>query len=209
MTDKDLNSMLGNIDIYLLDQILKGRFDNGMKILDAGCGEGRNLIYFIREGFNVYGIDGNPLAIKYLQTVARSINKSIPEENFITGDLRDIQFSDEYFDVVLSSAVLHFSEGKSDFQKMFSELIRVLKPGGILFLRMCTMVGLNDLEHVSKGNYKLPDGTIRYLLTEEILEGLVEKYFLQYLEPFKSVVVHGRRSMATLVLKKAQTLDFS
>ncbi len=202
MSVKDLNSMLGNIDIYLLDQILKGRFDSGMKILDAGCGEGRNLIYFMREGFTVNGIDENPLAIKYLQTVARSINKSIPEENFITGDLRDVQFPDEYFDVVLSSAVLHFSEGESDFQMMFSELIRVLKPGGILFLRMCTKVGLKNLEYVSKGTYKLPDGTIRYILTEEILEGLVEKYSLQYLEPFKSVVVHGQRSMATLVLKK-------
>ncbi len=204
MTVEELNSKLGNIDIYLLDQILKGRFDKGMKILDAGCGEGRNLIYFMRECFTVYGIDENPLAIKYLQTLARSINKSIPEENFITGDLRDIQFPDEYFDVVLSSAVLHFSEGKSDFQKMFSELMRVLKQGGILFLRMCTEVGMNNMEHVSEGTYKLPDGTIRYILTEETLGFLIKKYSLRYLEPFKSVVVHGQRSMATLVLEKAQ-----
>jgi len=156
----------------------------------------------MREGFTVYGIDENHLAIKYLKTVARSINKSIPDENFQFGDLRDIQFSDEYFDVVLSSAVLHFSQGKNDFQKMFSELMRVLKPGGILFLRMCTEVGMNNMEHVSEGTYKLPDGTIRYILTEEILGFLMEKYSLRYLEPFKSVVVHGRRSMATLVVEK-------
>jgi len=207
MTVEELNSKLGNIDIYLLDQVLKGRFDKGMKILDAGCGEGRNLIYFMREGFSVYGIDENPLAIKYLHTLARTINKSIPVENFQIGDLRDIQFPDEYFAVVISSAVLHFSEGKSDFLKMFSELMRVLKPGGIFFLRMCTDVGMNKMVHVSEGTYKLPDGTIRYILTEEILEVLIDKYSLRYLEPFKSVVVHGQRSMATLVLEKAQKPD--
>jgi len=207
MTVEELNSKLGNIDIYLLDQILKGRFDKGMKILDAGCGEGRNLIYFMREGFTVYGIDENPVAIKYLHTLARTINKSIPVENFQPGDLRDIQFPDENFEVVISSAVLHFSEGKNDFQKMFSELMRVLKPGGILFLRMCTDVGMNKMVYVSEGTFKLPDGTIRYILTEEILGLLIEKYSLQYLEPFKSVVVHEQRSMATLVLEKAQKPD--
>ena len=207
MTVEELNSKLGNIDIYLLDQILKGRFDKGMKILDAGCGEGRNLIYFMSEGFSVYGVDENRLAIKYLHTLARTISKSIPVENFQPGDLRDIQFPDENFEVVISSAVLHFSEGKNDFQKMFSELMRVLKPGGILFLRMCTDVGMNKMVYVSEGTFKLPDGTIRYILTEEILGLLIEKYSLQYLEPFKSVVVHEQRSMATLVLEKAQKPD--
>jgi len=204
MTVEDLNSHLGNIDIYLLDQILKGRFNKSMKILDAGCGEGRNLIYFMREGFSVWGIDENPMAIKYLHTLARTINKSIPDESFQLGDLRDIQFPDENFEVVISSAVLHFSDGKNDFQKMFSELMRVLKTGGILFLRMCTDVGMNKMVHVSEGTFKLPDGTIRYILTEEILGFLIDKYSLQYLEPFKSVVVHGQRSMATLVLEKGQ-----
>jgi len=204
MTVEDLNSQLGNIDIYLLDQILKGRFNKSMKILDAGCGEGRNLIYFMREGFSVWGIDQNPLAIKYLHTLARTINKSIPDESFLLGDLRDIPFPDENFEVVISSAVLHFSDGKNDFQKMFSELMRVLKQGGILFLRMCTDVGMNKMVHVSEGMYKLPDGTKRYILTEEMLRLLIDKYSLQYLEPFKSVVVHGLRSMATLVLEKGQ-----
>ena len=50
---KELNHLLGNIDIYLLDQILKDRFKKSFKILDAGCGEGRNLIYFVRNGFKL------------------------------------------------------------------------------------------------------------------------------------------------------------
>ncbi|WP_332912670.1 hypothetical protein [Algoriphagus boritolerans] len=45
----ELNQLLGNVDIYLLDQILKGRFSKEMKILDAGCGEGRNAVYFINQ----------------------------------------------------------------------------------------------------------------------------------------------------------------
>jgi hypothetical protein len=48
---KELNQLLGNIDIYLLDQILKARFEKHCKILDAGCGEGRNLIFFVRNEY--------------------------------------------------------------------------------------------------------------------------------------------------------------
>ena len=84
---KDLNLLFGNIDIYLLDQILKDRFKPHFKILDAGCGEGRNLIYFVRNEYQVYGIDRNADAIKMLKYYIKSINNSYPLERLVTGDV--------------------------------------------------------------------------------------------------------------------------
>ena len=54
---EDLRSRFGEIDIYLFDQILKGRFDRRRKVMDAGVGDGRNLIYFLSQGFTCFGID--------------------------------------------------------------------------------------------------------------------------------------------------------
>ena len=73
MHHKELNKLVGNVDIYLLDHILKGTFEGKIKLLDAGCGEGRNLKYFINNGFDIYGVDSNPMAIKMATTGAISL----------------------------------------------------------------------------------------------------------------------------------------
>ncbi|MCK5210932.1 MAG: class I SAM-dependent methyltransferase, partial [Cyclobacteriaceae bacterium] len=135
---KELNHLLGNIDIYLLDQILKGRFQKHFKILDAGCGEGRNLIYFVRNGYKVYGIDKDEDSIQMLKYLIKSINKDYPLDRFTAGKVKDMPFANHEFDAIISSAVLHFAEDNDHFINMFSELDRVLKPEGILFVRMAT-----------------------------------------------------------------------
>ena len=58
-----LDEQFGPIDIYLFDQILRGRIAPGERIVDAGCGIGRNLVYLLREGYEVYGADADPDAI--------------------------------------------------------------------------------------------------------------------------------------------------
>mgnify|MGYP001628317483 CR=1 FL=1 len=63
MEINELNKLLGNVDLYLLDQMLKGRFTKEMMILDAGCGEGRNTHYFIQKGYRIVGVDSNSSAI--------------------------------------------------------------------------------------------------------------------------------------------------
>jgi len=56
---EDLRREFGDIDIYLFDQLHRGRIAEGMKVLDAGCGAGRNLVYLQRRGFDVWGTDGD------------------------------------------------------------------------------------------------------------------------------------------------------
>lgn len=203
MNISELNRLLGNIDIYLLDQILKGRFSKEMKILDAGCGEGRNAVYFINEGYQLYGIDQNDIAIQYCRYMAKSLDKKYDAHRFQVGSMEEIPFHKEAFDAVLCSAVLHFAEGESNFWQMMNEMLRVLKPGGILWFRMTTAFGgiIEKSQKLKGGKYLLPDGSGRFLLTETHVDKLQEMG-LKFLEHPKSVLVHGHRAMGVFVMRK-------
>lgn len=203
MKISELNRLLGNIDIYLLDQILKGRFSTEMKILDAGCGEGRNTVYFINEGYQVYGIDQNETAIQYCRFMAKSLNKNYDIHRFQVAGLEEIPFHQEAFDAVICSAVLHFAEDETNFWQMMNEMLRVLKPGGILWFRMTTAFGgIKEKSQVlGGGKYLLPDGSERFLLAEDHVDKLI-KMGLKFLDQPKSVLVHGQRAMGVFVMEK-------
>ena len=190
MNNGELNQELGNIDIYLLDQILKGRVKPGTKILDAGCGEGRNLTYLMNNNFDVHGIDINPAAIRMLNFVASSKGYGDHRERFQSGDIGSMPFPDQEFDWVICGAVLHFALDQEMFFRMFSELVRVLKTGGTLFIRMAS-----DFLPT-----KLQENNFTYLLTDEIMVRILDEFGLQKIEPVKTVIVEDQRCMTTLVL---------
>lgn len=198
---KNVREIFGNIDIYLFDQILKGRFENREKILDAGCGGGRNLWYFLNSGFDVYGIDLNYEAIESLKLFAASQNLS--KDNFQISTVEKMPFADDFFDAVLSSAVLHFAENKLHFEQMLFEMWRVLKPNGIFFARLASSIGIeNLLENVGNGRYCLPDGSERFLVDEKMLLDYAEKLNADLIEPIKTTNVQNLRCMTTWVLLK-------
>ena len=199
----ELNRLLGNIDIYLLDQILKGRFTPDMKILDAGCGEGRNAVYFINSGYQVFGIDENELAIQYIRYLSKSLKTDYDAHRFQVGKLEEIPFHTSAFDVVICSAVLHFAADEINFWEMMDEMLRVLKPGGILWFRMTTAFGgmKEEGRELGGGKYLLPDGSERFLITQDHVDKLLEKG-LRFLEVPKSVLVHGQRTMGVFVFEK-------
>ena len=199
----ELNRLLGNIDIYLLDQILKGRFTPDMKILDAGCGEGRNAVYFINSGYQVFGIDENELAIQYIRYLSKSLKPDYDAHRFQVGKLEEIPFHTSAFDAVICSAVLHFAADEINFWEMMDEMLRVLKPGGILWFRMTTAFGgmKEEGRELGGGKYLLPDGSERFLITQDHVDKLLEKG-LRFLEVPKSVLVHGQRTMGVFVFEK-------
>jgi SAM-dependent methyltransferase len=204
MEVNELNAILGNIDVYLLDQILKGRFDKQMRILDAGCGEGRNCIFFLHQGYRIFGCDANPLAVQMCRITAKTIDSDYDVHRFQKANIEDMPFHAGAFDVVLSSAVLHFARSETHFFQLMDEMMRVLKPGGLFFLRMCTDAGniLANSPSLGEGVYLLPDGSERFVLSENLELQMVEKYGLEYLEAPKSVIVHGLRSMGVFVMRK-------
>ncbi len=76
--NNNLIESFGNIDIYLFDQLLKGRFDNSKRILDVGCGGGRNIVYFLKNDFDVFGIDTDATAIEAVKTMAHQLAPKAP-----------------------------------------------------------------------------------------------------------------------------------
>ncbi len=198
-----LNQEVGNLDIYLLDHILKGRFRHGMRILDAGCGEGRNLVYFIRNNFDVWGIDNNAEALRMSRVVGRSISPIFDPEKFLESDLSSLPFPPASFDAVICSAVLHFARTEEEFLTMFEEMIRVLRKEGLLFFRMTSDIGLEGkIKKVNDHQYELPDQSIRFLLTRTLYNNLLTTFKLQPVEPLKTVNVADVRCMSTALLIK-------
>ena len=196
MQPDSLKNLLQNIDIYLLDQILKGRITPYMHILDAGCGSGRNSKYLLNQGFNLIGIDVSSEKIKNLQHIFGS-------DTFQVGTIENLNFSDKSFQYIICNAVLHFADNTEVFYKMFSELFRVLDKNGTLFIRMTSNIGIeNSVSEIEKGVYKIPDGSKRFLLTKKLLQKLEKDFHFTYVEPIKTVNVNDLRCMTTLILKK-------
>jgi tellurite methyltransferase len=188
----NLQEQFGPIDIYLFDQLLKGRIAPGMRVLDAGCGSGRNLVYLLNEDYDVYGVDQDPRASAFLPT-GRFRNESV----------ESMSFPDAFADVVLSSAVLHFARDDNQFRAMLEGTWRVLKPGGLLFCRLASSIGIeNQIRNIAGRRYLLPDGSERYLVDEKLLCDLTEELGGHMLDPLKTTVVQNQRSMTTWVVRK-------
>ena len=200
----NLQDWFGGIDIYLFDLLLKGRIGPGMKLLDAGCGGGRNLTYFFKSGFDVSGVDQSPAAIAEIQSLAAVLAPNLSKGNFRVEAVEQMSFGEATFDLVLSSAVLHFARDEDHWRRMVREMWRVLKPGGIFFARLASTVGIDGIRRIEGRRFDLPDGSQRFLVDEEMLLRETESIGGQWLEPFKTVVVQHQRAMSNWILRKRQ-----
>ena len=198
-----LEQTFGPIDIYLFDQLLRGRITKEVPILDAGCGGGRNLIYLLREGYDVYGVDNNPVAIDAVRELVASIAPQLPARHFRVAPVESMPFDDATAGVVLSSAVLHFAASDTHFDAMLREMWRVLRPGGLFFCRLATSIGMEDqVAPLGDGRFHLPDGSDRYLADEEMLMRYTAELGAELLDPLKTTIVQNQRAMTTWVLRK-------
>ncbi|MFD0679773.1 MULTISPECIES: class I SAM-dependent methyltransferase [unclassified Paenibacillus] len=201
--------LFGNIDIYLFDQLLKGRMNPEQRILDAGCGTGRNLVYFLRSGYKVYAVDHSEEAILEVRKLGAKLAPEWSDEQAQVENVEKMSFANDSFDVVISNAVLHFAENEAKFQLMVHELWRVLRPGGLLFARLASTIGIEDkVEPLGNQRFKLPDGSERFLVDEERLMRMTDKLQGIFLEPLKTVNVSNQRCMTTWCLKKPHILFF-
>jgi tellurite methyltransferase len=197
-----LREEFGDIDVYLFDQLLRGRIVTGMKVLDAGCGMGRNLVFLLRAGFDVWGVDENADAIEHVRRLARSIGPGLDADRFRVEAVESMSLNDGSMDVVISSAVLHFARDETHWEAMVHEMWRVLAPGGMLFARLATTVAQPRLQPLGGGQYVMPDGDTRFLVTPERLIEVTDALGGSLVDPVKSTVVHNQRSMGTWVVRK-------
>ena len=200
----NLQEWFGQIDIYLFDQLLKGRFNPRMRVLDAGCGGGRNLVYFLRCGYDVCGVDLSTDAIAHVRALAAGLAPHLPAGNFRAEAAEEMSFPDADFDVVISSAVLHFARDEEHWRGMLREMWRVLRPGGIFFARLASSVGIEgQIARLGGRRFRLPDGSDRFLVDDRMLLDAADSLGGELLEPLKTVVVRNTRSMSAWCLRKS------
>jgi SAM-dependent methyltransferase len=203
MQPTDLESQFGQIDIYLFDQLLRGRIRPGMRVFDSGCGHGRNLIYLLRSGLEVFASDADPASVEHVRHLAATIAPALPFTNFRVEPVERSTFPDAFADVVLSSAVLHFARDDDQFLAMVHEMWRLLKPKGMLWARLASTIGIEGHVDPIRGRWSLlPDGSERYLVDTPMLVDLTRTLGGRLLDPIKTTVVQDQRSMTTWALQK-------
>ena len=200
-----LEEVFGGIDIYLFDQLLRGRIHPSDRIVDVGCGWGRNLTYFLRSGYEVFGVDSDSDAIQDVRRQAAHLAPGLPSTNFHVESIEENSFGDHLGSVVISSAVLHFARDDRQFEAMLAGTWRLVAPGGLFFCRLASTIGMEDrigLTAAGGRRYTLPDGTERYLVDEALLLAKTKHLGGQLLDPLKTTVVQDQRSMTTWVVRR-------
>lgn len=203
-----LEEQFGRIDIYLFDQLLRGRIDSSKRILDAGCGRGRNLVYFLKNGFDVHAVDLEAENVAHVRELLAALAPQLEETRIRTAQVDSMPFEDDAFDVVISNAVLHFARDPAHFDAIVTELLRVLAPGGMLFARLASSIGIADeVRPLGNERYRLPDGSDRFLVDEAALLAWTKRAGGSLLDPIKTTNVQGLRCMTTWVLQLPITAD--
>jgi SAM-dependent methyltransferase len=199
---RQLRSQFGDIDIYLFDQLLRGRLDARARVLDAGCGDGRNLIYLLQAGVACYGVDEDATAIDVIRQTALRLAPHLPAGNFTVASLDSLPFADASMDAVLASAVLHFARDEEHWTRMVQEMWRVLAPNGLLFARLASNIGLESVVGPAGRVVRLPDGSNRFVVDEAMLLGWTERLGGRLADPIKTTNVQQQRCMTTWCLIK-------
>ena len=196
-----IQEQFGQIDIYVFDQILRGNIAGGMRVLDAGCGYGRNLVYLLRAGCEVFALDEDAAGVEHVRQLSDSLETGLPAANFQVGRIEAMPFPDGFADVVISNSVLHFARDARHFRAMVAELWRVLRPGGLLFCRLGSRIGM-DFDEVRPGIFVVGDGSEWFLVDERMLLELTEELNAVLVDPLKTTIVQDYRCMTTWVTRK-------
>jgi SAM-dependent methyltransferase len=196
-----IQEQFGQIDIYVFDQILRGNIAPGMRILDAGCGYGRNLVHLLREGCEIFAVDASPDSIDHVRQLAAILAPQLPAKNFQVAAIQQMPFPDDFADVEICNSVLHFARDERHFHDMLAELWRVLRPGGMLFTRIGSRIGMS-FPQVRKDIYRIGDGSEWFLVDEQMLLDLTAELDAVLVDPLKTTIVQDHRCMTTWVLRK-------
>ncbi len=196
-----LQEEFGQIDIYVFDQILRGNIEPGARVVDAGCGYGRNLVYLMRMGCEIFAVDANPEGVAHVRALAAEIAPKLPAENFRVAAVEAMPWADDFADVVICNSVLHFARDEQQFLAMVEELWRVLRPGGLLFCRLGSRIGM-DFEPVRSNVYRIGDGSEWFLVDEAALMSMTAQMDALLVDSLKTTIVQNYRCMTTWVLRK-------
>ncbi len=136
-----------------------------------------------------------------VRELARELQPGLPEGNFRVGAIEAMPFADGFADAVICNSVLHFARDEQHFFKMVAELWRVLRPGGLLFCRLGSRIGM-EFERVRGNLYRVGDGAEWFLVDEAVLLAMTRELNAVLVDPLKTTVVQDYRCMTTWVVRK-------
>jgi SAM-dependent methyltransferase len=158
-------------------------------------------VYLLRQGCTLLALDANPEGVAHVRALAAELAPRLPAENFRVGAIEAMPFADACADVVLCNSVLHFARDAEHFLAMVEELWRVLRPGGLLFCRLGSRIGM-EFEMVRPHVYRIGDGSEWFLVDEDALIDMSAQMEAILVDPLKTTVVQDYRCMTTWVLRK-------
>ncbi len=141
-------------------------------VLDLGCGSGRHTIYLMQHGFKVSGIDISTEGIKKAETFC--LQKNLRAALAVGSIHERLPYSDSTFDSIISIRVIHHGRIEA-IRKTISEMERVLKPGGLLFVtvrrrarRRRSSVEIAPRTYVPQDG--IEKGVVHYLFNKKLLQ---------------------------------------
>jgi SAM-dependent methyltransferase len=192
-----IHRLFGDIDIYLFDQLARGRFDTRRRVLDVGCGAGRNLRYLLAHGYDCAAVDRDPVAIERVRHEAEALGRHDVLDRLIVGSAEALPWAAAAFDAVICSAVLHFADDAEQFGRMVTEMWRVLAPSGLFFARLASTIGLDGCAGAAGRRVRLPDGSDRFVVDEAMLLEWTTRLGGTLADPIKTTNVQQMRCMTT------------
>ena len=144
------------------------QYPHHKKMLDLGCGQGQDALFFTENGYTITALD-------FSQQALASFNHSKIKK--VSGDMRNLsQFKDDSFDIVYSSFSMHFFR-LEELHIIFKEIHRILKPNSFLMF-----IAKNKKDkYYGKGERIdnetfIHEGMLRYFFTEPILKQLLTDF---------------------------------
>lgn len=176
------------------------------RLLDNGCGPGRHAVYFAKKGFAVTGLDQSPEALDYLRAWAGREEVSVTAEQ---GDLFAMPFADGSFDCIVDYNASYHTD-TAGYRRAVSELHRVLKPGGEVFLTLLSRrddvyQNASPVEKLDRFTLRHDGGTPHFYGGREDLAAIFQGFSLAL--PAREVIAPGldnprERIHFQLLLKK-------
>lgn len=182
-----------------VDWLARHLNDTSAKILDYGCGYGRTLAELAQANYhNVVGTD-------FSEGMLRRSQREIPNSSLVRCDGTTLPIKSECFDAVLLFAVLTCIPEDDDQQAVLTEVRRVLRPGGLLYISDLLVNqdqrNRQRYEHNAErfncyGVFELPEGVVVRHHRKEWIEKLTGSFLPLEYEPFTVTTMNGNQSSA-------------
>ena len=168
--------------------------DNNIKdVLDLGCGQGRDSIFFDKNNLDVTGLDISEEAIKFLKKNYSNINWRLGNFGVLS------IFGEDSFDSVFSNLSFHYSS-REEYKKIIKDIYRILKSGSYLF---CTLKNSKDKNYgkgveVEKNVFEVHGGVLRHFFEKEEIEESLKDFEIIKLEEDSHVMPDSNDSSNNL-----------